>query len=135
MDFANWLLQLRLPDALTDFVIEFPNPSLKSIQGACDAVCQIPLLESLFAQHIFTSSRESEGRCFDICYISELLHVLLGERGNERIVYFLTQANGTELEWTLGYYLKRHFSPKPDSSTVPIPSTQMVNRSEVRSEL
>ena len=135
MDFANWILKLRLPDALTDFVIEFPNPSLKSIQGACDAVCQMPFLDSLFKQHKFTSSRESEGRCFDICYISELLAVLLGDRGENRIMYFLTEANGAELEWTLGYYLKRHFSPQPNSSGVPIDSSLNPNSSGLHSEL
>jgi hypothetical protein len=112
IDFANWILKLKLPNALSHLVAEFPNPRVSSVMEACDAVCKLPYLESLFVQHRFTSTRESPGRCFDLCFISELLAVLMGTRKEDRIVSFLFESKGTELEWTLGYYLKHHISKR-----------------------
>ena len=108
MDFTEWILKLKLPHALNDFVAEFPNPTVTSIRQACDAICSLPHLEYLFQQHRFTSSRESSGRCYDCAFIAETLALILGDRMDERIVFFVFEAGGIELEWTLGYYLKHH---------------------------
>lgn len=121
MDFAKWLMKIKLPNALSDYVVEFPNPSVTSMRKACDTICSLPLLESLYRQHPFTSSKEAEGRCFDVCYIAEVLAALLDERHEERVMFFLFESRGAELEWTLGYYLKHHLtsvSPMPVSGDV-----------------
>ena len=110
MDFARWLMQQKFASVKSNFVLQFPNPSIASMRLACDSVCSLPLLESLFQQHPYTSSREASGRCFDVCYIAEILSLLLNGRHEERIVHFLFEARGSELEWTLGYYLKHHIT-------------------------
>jgi hypothetical protein len=112
MDFAKWLMKLKLPNALSAYVLEFPNPSVASMRLACDSICELPLLESLFRQHPFTSSKESEDRCFHVCYIAEILASLLDDRDSERVVSFLFDAQGVELEWTLGFYLSNFLGSK-----------------------
>jgi hypothetical protein len=119
IDFAHWILKLNVPHAISDFVAEFPNPKVSSIRGACDSICKLPHLESLFMQHRFTSVRESPGRCFDVCFIAEVVAVLLGSRMDDRIIYFVFEAKGTELEWTLGYYLKHHMIQAESHGIVP----------------
>jgi hypothetical protein len=129
MDFAHWILKLKLPGALSLFVEEFPNPSFDAIRSACDAICGLPNLQALFRQHRFTSEREAPGRCFDVCFISELLANLMDGRAEERSVHFVHESKGKELEWTLGYYLKHHVSET-------IPSIQGVALSDdTREEL
>ena len=110
MDFAQWILKLKLPGALSDFVAEFPNPRVSSMRLACDAICDLPNLEALFRQHRFTSIREAPGRCFDVCFIAELVAALFEDRGDDRKVFFIYESKGNDLEWTLGYYLKHHIS-------------------------
>ena len=110
IDFAHWILKMKLPHALSNFVSEFPNPKVSSIREACDLVCTLPFLESLFMHHRFTSNREASGRCFDLCFIAETLAFILGSRMDDRVVDFVFEAKGNELEWTLGYYLKHHVS-------------------------
>jgi hypothetical protein len=110
MDFAKWLLKLKLPSVYSKFVAEFPSPSIKSIMGACDYVCGLPLLDSLFRQHAFTTDKEVKSRCFDVCYIAEILSLIFPDRHEERLIHFLLESRGYEVEWTLGYYLKHHIN-------------------------
>ena len=91
MDFARWLMQLKPPATFSSFVQEFPSPSITSMKAACDSICGLPYLESLYQEHLFTSITEAPGRCFDVCYVSEILSLLLVGRHDERIVNFLLE--------------------------------------------
>lgn len=106
MDFAFWIMKLKFRSALSSFVLEYPNPSIEAMRDACDVVCSLPLLESLFQQHAFTTSRESSTRCFDVCAISQLIEELFGKVDSfPSIAFIRTSEEGHELEWTLGFYL------------------------------
>ncbi len=91
MDFAHWVMSMKTPTALSTFSLEYPSPSIASMRDACDIICSYPLLDALFRQHQFTTSREVPERCFNICYVSEVLSLLLESRINERIVHFLVE--------------------------------------------
>jgi hypothetical protein len=130
LDFALWILKIQLPYVLSDFVTEFPTPSVSALRGACDAICGLPYLESLFQQHRFTSTRESSRRCFDVCFISELLANILGNKMDDRIVYFVIESKGVDLEWTLGFYLKHHVATNSSFGSYPVISKQNTGSSE-----
>lgn len=91
MDFARWLLALKMPGAKSNFVAQFPSPSLSEMNEACEMVCKLTLMETLFSQHAFTSKREAKGRCFDVCYVSEVLSLILNEMQTDRLVHFLLE--------------------------------------------
>ena len=93
MDFAHWVMSMKTPTALSTFSLEYPSPSVSSMRDACDVICSYPLLDALFRQHQFTTAREVPERCFNICYVSEVLSTLLESRINERIVHFLLQVS------------------------------------------
>jgi len=95
MDFAYWVMSMKTPTALSAFSLEYPSPSVTSMRSACDIICSYPYLDALFRQHQFTTSREVPERCFNICYVSEVLSLLLESRINERIVHFLVQVSLT----------------------------------------
>jgi len=91
MEFAHWLMSMKTPYALLPFSLEFPTPSIKSMRQACDTICSFPYLDALFRQHRFTTEKEVTGRCFDVCYISEVLAILLDGKESERIISFLLE--------------------------------------------
>ena len=91
MDFARWVLELKLPGANSRFVDEFPSPSKDAMRYASDAICSLPLLEPLYAQHPFTSEREAKGRCFDVCYITEIIALIFSNDSDDRLVDFLIE--------------------------------------------
>ncbi len=107
MDFARWLMNLKAPPESTRFLLEFPSPSPQAASEACSFVCKVGNLTSLFAQHEYTTHREAPGRCFDVCYVSIIMHALLDDRDQTDMISFLAEARGTELEWTLGFYLRK----------------------------
>lgn len=113
MDFANWLMRQKYPTIINEFVTQFPNPSITSMKEACEYVCSLPLLGALFEKHLFTTIHEAEGRCFDVCYVAELLSLLFDEVGYNRAVHFLLEARGNQIQWTLGFYLKHHAARAP----------------------
>jgi hypothetical protein len=108
MDFAYWIMSLKTESALSRFVHEYPNPSIEAMREACDTVCSLPFLGSLFLQHPLTSSREAPTRCFDVCAITEILDELFPTANSKPRISFIKHYNGVELEWTLGFYLKTH---------------------------
>jgi hypothetical protein len=108
MDFAAWIMKLKTLPALSRFVHEYPNPSLDAMREACDTICSLPFLESLFQQHVLTSAREAPTRCFDVCAITEIIDELFSDKGLIPNVSFLKNYDGRELEWTLGFYLSTH---------------------------
>lgn len=108
MDFAYWLMRQTYPTIINEFVTQFPNPSITSMKEACEYVCSLPLLGALFEKHSFTTMYEAEGRCFDVCYVAELLSLLFDEVRYNRAVHFLLEARGNQIEWTLGFYLKHY---------------------------
>jgi hypothetical protein len=91
MDFAAWLMKMKTPYALLPFSLEYPTPSINSMRQACDTICAFPYLDALFRQHRFTTDKEVSGRCFDVCYVSEVLGILFEGRESERIVSFLLE--------------------------------------------
>lgn len=102
LDFASWLLRLREDDI--DFVAQYPKPSISAIRGACHLICSLPVDTELYTRHKMTNAVEAQGRCFDICYVAELLESF-GFDEDERRVSFVLEIGGKEIEWTLGYYL------------------------------
>lgn len=91
MDFANWLMSMKTPTATAPFSSDYPSPTIAAMQDVCDTICSYPLLDALFRQHRFTTSREVPERCFHVCFISEVLSILFESRMNDRIVNFLVQ--------------------------------------------
>ena len=91
MDFARWILAMKLPGAYTEFVAQFPSPSISAMREACDLICAMPMLESLFSQHPYSSTSEVKGRCFDICYVSEVLSIIFDGINADRLVHFLLE--------------------------------------------
>ena len=93
MDFAHWLMAMKTATAIASFSSEYPSPTITSMQEVCDTICSYPLLDALFRQHRFTTSREVPERCFHVCYVSEVLSILLESRVNDTIVNFLVQVS------------------------------------------
>ena len=91
MDFARWVLSLKLPGAYSDFLAQFPSPSISAMRDACDQICILPLLQDLFAQHPFTSKNEVTGRCFDICYVSEVASFIFDGLNTDQLLHFLLE--------------------------------------------
>ena len=101
LDFADFILEQS--EALL-FKSEYPTPSVLAVREACEAVCLKEVDIPLFTKHPMTNSIEAHGRCFDVCFVAELMTSFgLGEE--ERRVSFLKDFDGKEVEWTLGYYL------------------------------
>lgn len=90
MDFARWLMSLSPPES-TRFLAEFPSPSLAASREACSFVCSQANLEGVFIQHGYTTEREAGGRCFDVCYVSVVMELLLGENAGEGVVYYIAE--------------------------------------------
>ena len=101
LDFGRWLLTFEEAPLFYD---QYPRPSVNAVREACDAVCSKELDVNLFQKHYLTNAVEATGRCFDICFVAELMTSFgLGE--DERRVNFVKDLNGKEVEWTLGYYI------------------------------
>jgi len=102
LDFASWLLGKNSTRSV--FVQQYPDPSISAIREACHSVCALEVDTALFTQHRLTNAREADGRCFDICYVAELL-TSFGLGDEESRVRFMLEVGGNEIEWTQGYYL------------------------------
>ena len=102
LDFASWLLEMRNENL--EFTKQYPQPSVSAIRGACNLICSLPVDTELFTRHKMTNEVEAQGRCFDICYVAELLESF-GFSDDDRRVSFVLEIQGKEIEWTLGYYL------------------------------
>jgi hypothetical protein len=122
LDFAYWLFTAGDGDAphhdprIQAFLAEYPRPSLQTIRGLCSALCSQPFDLDLFTRHVRTNAKEATGRCFDVCYVAELLHAF-GVQDNERRITFAISVQDREIEWTLGYYLTHVVKSATHSAT------------------
>ena len=91
MDFANWIMSMKTSTSLSSFCLDYPSPSISSIQYVCDEICSYPLLDALFRQHRFTTAKEVNERCFSICYVAEVLSILFESRVNQNFIRFLVE--------------------------------------------
>ena len=117
LDFAFWLVNNKSDSRYAAFLGEYPAPSVAVLRDLCGALCAEALDVALFTQHPRTNAREAEGRCFDVCYVAELL-AAFGVQDHERRITFAIAVEDREIEWTLGYYLT-HVVSSTQKASVP----------------
>ncbi|KAG5180166.1 nucleoside phosphatase family-domain-containing protein [Tribonema minus] len=93
----------------------WPRPSLAELTAAVDAFCGVPWGELAAAggaagggaaqRHRYTSKRGLAYRCVESVYMVTLLRDAYGFPEHGRNITFALEANGMEVEWTLGYML------------------------------
>lgn len=108
---AKKFLQFRsdAPDSVKQFLSEWPRPSVAAMVGTVDVFCDTKWSEvNKKWKHDETPDAEAwSGRCFETNYIVSLISSGFAIE-NDRGVTFMRDIDGTEVEWTLGAFLKEN---------------------------